>query len=86
MEVDIHKHSAITAELPQIGSVSADFGAVKYVEITPERYTGALQVTPSEHTQVLDTSGFYMSGNITVNPIPQNYGKITWDGSTLTVS
>ena len=49
-------------------------------------YTGEYTVTPSSETQVLQTNALRMTGNITVNPIPQNYGLVTWNGSTLTIS
>ena len=51
-----------------------------------ETYAGPYTVTPSEETQVLPTQGMAMANNVTVNPIPSNYGLITWNGSTLTVS
>lgn len=49
-------------------------------------YEGATEITPSETEQILQTKNFRMTENITVNPIPPNYGLITWDGSTITVS
>jgi len=49
-------------------------------------YQGATEVTPSSEAQILETEGFTMLENITINPIPNNYGLITWNGSTLTVS
>lgn len=49
-------------------------------------YEGATEITPSEEAQVLQTNNFRMTDNITINPIPSNYGLITWDGSTITVS
>ena len=52
----------------------------------PPPYEGAYTVTPSSETQTLSTAGMKMTGNVTVNPIPSNYGLITWDGSTITVS
>lgn len=55
-----------------------------YVERDP--YTGEYTVTPSAETQVIPTNGLRMTDNITVNPIPNNYGLITWNGSTITVS
>ena len=54
--------------------------------ILPPSYEGEYEVTPSEETQTLATDSLYMRGNITINPIPSNYGLITWNGSTLTVS
>lgn len=49
-------------------------------------YTGPMVVTPTQETQVLETELKSVTGNIVVNPIPSNYGLITWDGSVLTVS
>lgn len=49
-------------------------------------YTGDYAVTPSSETQVLQTKNLRMTDDITINPIPQNYGLITWDGSIITVS
>lgn len=49
-------------------------------------YTGAYEVTPSEETQTLETNNMRMTGNVTINPIPNNYGLITWNGSIITVS
>ena len=54
--------------------------------VLPPSYEGPYEVTPSSEEQVLNTDAFYMNGNITINPIPNNYGLITWDGSTITVS
>lgn len=49
-------------------------------------YTGELMVTPSSEEQTLPTLGKVMPGNVTVGPVPSNYGLITWDGTVLTVS
>lgn len=49
-------------------------------------YEGPYEVTPTRETQTLATSGMSMSANVTVNPIPSNYGLITWDGAKLTIS
>ena len=49
-------------------------------------YTGVTEVTPTTTEQVLDTSNKVVTRNIIINPIPSNYGLITWNGSTLTVS
>ena len=49
-------------------------------------YEGEVEVTPSSETQVLETKNLRMGDNVTINPIPSNYGLITWNGSTITVS
>lgn len=68
-------------------SVGLSFGnpiARDYVERDP--YTGAYEVTPSAETQTLLTDGLRMTDNVVINPIPNNYGLITWNGSVITVS
>lgn len=49
-------------------------------------YEGPYTITPTQQEQVFETFAKRMTDNITVEPIPSNYGLITWDGSVLTVS
>lgn len=68
-------------------TVGVGFGvpiARDYSEV--DTYDGPYEITPSQETQTLETQNKRATANITVGPIPSNYGKITWDGSTLTVS
>lgn len=51
-----------------------------------ETYTGDYTVTPGETAVVLQTNYKTMTDNVTIEPIPSNYGLITWNGSTLMVS
>lgn len=51
-----------------------------------EPYEGEYTVTPTQETQVLQTSQKVLAHNVTINPIPSNYGLITWTGSVLTVT
>lgn len=59
---------------------------VQQVHIETEYYDGPTEVTPSPEVQVLSTTGKTVTEDITVNPIPSNYGLITWDGTRITVS
>ena len=63
-------------------SFNCDFGE----GIISGDYDGPYVVTPTQETQTLATAGKTLESNVTVNPIPSNYGLITWDGSTITVS
>lgn len=54
--------------------------------VYPEPYSGSTRVIPSTQQQTLETAGLTVVENIIVEPIPSNYGLITWNGSTLTVS
>ena len=56
----------------------------EYVDV--QTYTGEYEATPSAETQTLNTEGLRLTRNVTVNPIPQNYGLITYNGAVLTVS
>lgn len=49
-------------------------------------YDGAHEITPTEEVQILETEGKAVNENIVINPIPSNYGRITWDGRVITVS
>lgn len=66
-------------------SVTADL-ITKVVGSSAEPYTGETEFTPTEETQVVPTQNYFMTSNITINPIPSNYGLITWNGSVITVS
>jgi hypothetical protein len=49
-------------------------------------YTGRYTFTPSVETQTVPIGGKTASRDIIINPIPDNYGLITWNGAILTVS
>lgn len=56
------------------------------VTSTVPEYTGEYDITPSGEVQVFSTNGTKMAHDLIIEPIPSNYGLITWDGSTITVS
>lgn len=59
----------------------------KVIEVqTSEYYTGDYVITPSSETVTLPTEQLMMSANVVINPVPSQYGLISWNGSTLTVS
>lgn len=70
---------------PQVMGVSMGSPVARGYDERPA-YEGAVSVTPSADLQVLQTKDFRMTDDITINPIPQNYGLITYNGSTITVS
>ena len=67
-------------------SVSTGIPIVKIYEGDRPPYEGDYNVTPTNEEQILETSGKRMTGNVKVAPIPSNYGLISWNGSTITVS
>ena len=90
----MHVYGELSGVLTPGATISGQLTAPKTLQgqltvpnyILPPAYSGPYEVTPSDTEQVLETDAFYMNGNITINPIPSNYGLITWNGSTLTVS
>ena len=49
-------------------------------------YNGEYTITSTESEQVVSIEGQVATNNIVINPIPNNYGLITWNGSVITVS
>lgn len=68
-------------------SLSGELGIITEIHggAYPE-YTGPTTITPTTETQILNTNQKSVLSDITINPIPNNYGLITWNGSALTVS
>ena len=73
----------LSLNIPMDGEVGI---ITKVVEHDLPVYTGETVITPSTTEQVLATAEKVVTRNIVINPIPSNYGLITWNGSTLTVS
>lgn len=66
-------------------SVDLSIGGEIYGVETPP-YEGEYEATPTQSMQLFATDGKRMLHDFTVNPIPHNYGLITYDGSTIMVS
>ena len=65
---------------------SAEVGVFTALRQILPIYEGAVTVTPSAEAQTLSTANKSLMSDITINPIPDNYGLITWDGTSITVS
>ena len=68
----------------QIGAVKVSTSASSIAPTPP--YTGAYEWTPTNSVQTISIANLRATQDITINPIPSNWGLITWDGSSLTVS
>ena len=60
--------------------------AASYQMIEGEYYDGPYVFTPGATMQTVPTADKVLLEDITINPIPNNYGLITWNGSVITVS
>ena len=48
-------------------------------------YDGPYEYTPTQSEQIVEIFAKTARENITINPIPRNYGRISYDGAILTV-
>ena len=86
-EIALHVESVTGVKLTvsEGETASLDIGGSFYA-VGPPFYDGPYEVTPSSEAQTLHMEGMRASADVTVKPIPSNYGLITWNGSTITVS
>ena len=80
----VENTTAVTLRVAQPEDISMTVTGVVYIDY-PE-YEGETEVTPGAEAHTLETNGTLLRSNITINPIPSNYGLVAWDGSVLTVS
>jgi len=51
-----------------------------------DEYTGPTVFTPGRQAQIVLTARKVVLTDIRINPIPQNYGLVSYDGSVITIS
>lgn len=51
----------------------------------PHYYEGSYDVIPTEQAQTLSTADLTMVQDLVIEPIPQNYGEIVWNGQYILV-
>ena len=81
IRMKVHQDPAVKLRL-QDETVRIKAG-IKYESVKP--YAGEYEFTPTEQTQTIAINNRKAMANIVINPIPSNYGKITWTGNVLTV-
>ena len=90
----MHVYGELIGNLKSSGHLSGVLNAQKGISglltipsaVDVEVYAGPYEYTPTEDTQTVAISHKMATENIVINPIPFNYGLVTWNGSTLTVS
>lgn len=75
----------ITLDVSADEALSMELG-VSVNTVAGEHYSGQTDFTPTAERQVISTAGLIMDDDIYVEPIPPNYGLITWNGSFIRVS
>lgn len=51
------------------------------ITVAGEAYEGEYTFTPTQEAQTIEIKNKVALENITIEPIPQNYGLITWNGA-----
>lgn len=51
-----------------------------------DEYEGPVEFTPARQAQIVLTARKTVLNNIRINPIPQNYGLVTYNGSIITIT
>lgn len=74
----------LDATLSSVQSLTATLSLPQAVAV--DEYSGPYEFTPGNAPQVVEIANKKATADITIGPIPDNYGLITWDGATLTVS
>lgn len=65
------------------GLIPVKVAAAYTVSGTP--YHGEYEFTPGDEAQTVLTKDKVLSQNITINAIPSNYGKVSWDGAIINI-
>ena len=90
----MHVYGELTGRLTSSGQLSGFLSAAKGISglltipsaVDVETYDGPYEFTPTAGSQTIEIEQKMATANIVINPIPSNWGLITWNGATLTVS
>ncbi len=84
-KVTFHSDSAFKVSFTPQEDMKAKFGDFIEVPLV-DYYDGDYSIAPTEQEQTVPIQGKTGRRNITVDPIPNNYGLITQIGSIIMVS
>lgn len=82
--VEIAFNPVVKVNIPSVAPVSIVANPVSIVNLANE-YTGDYEFTPNDETQIIEIANRKATENIIINPVPFNYGRIDWNGTTITV-
>ena len=74
----------LSGTLSGSGAISGGLSVPTVAPVEP--YEGSYEFTPSGERQEIEIANKRAIENIVIDPIPDNYGLITWDGTVITVS
>lgn len=85
MTVAANTLSVALAVASNTHNVGMDVGFV-VVSGLAEHYDGSYEFTPADTAQTVSIKDKVADEDIIINPIPSNYGKISWNGLGIRVS
>lgn len=83
LTVQVEQAYTLEAQNAEEYSLTPELNIVHRVVTDP--YEGDYEITPSDLEQIIPILGKTATQDIRINPVPSDYGRITWNGSTLTV-
>lgn len=86
VEVELARRPEISVDIERQKDIEIETATQVVVSRVAPDYEGGYEFTPTEEQQVVPTAGKILEENIVINPIPSNYGLITYNGFKLTVS
>ncbi len=85
--LDVQITEQYEADVSVDGNIEAEAdGSIVVNKIVADEFEGAYEYTPTQNTQVIEIAQKKAVQNITINPIPQNCGLVTWHGAFLHIS
>ena len=82
IEISIEEVTSISADISVEGEITADINVIG--DASPK--TQEKSITPANETQTILPDDGYLLSSVTVGPIPENYGLITYNGYSIMVS
>lgn len=83
--IEIHGGGGGTIEIGGGGERHAVISVTGSGAVPVPKYTGPYEFTPGDETQTVRIARKEALQDIVIHPVPSNYGKISWNGSVLTV-
>lgn len=84
MILHVVDNSTLSLSINDSDGLSLSAGEV--INVGADLYDGSYEWTPSTETQTIQINGKQATADIVIQPIPNNYGLVTYNGSTITVS
>lgn len=84
--IEIHGGGGGTIEIGGGGERHATISVTGSGAVPVPQYSGPYEFTPTQETQRARVARKMATEDIIINPIPQNYGLVTYNGSIITIS